>query len=143
MVWSSDVAHSYSLEGSTRKLYGSEENTTQTATEDVEAEKRARAAGWPGPVMSPRSLAAGRLALCCRPTTHAGRYRSKLRGPPLSTFATMSTEADTLTAARSAVADTLAFDILSATQDLDNEKQLQEISRSFVCTCARPWAHAR
>jgi hypothetical protein len=50
----------------------------------------------------------------------------------------MSTEQDTLAAARSAVADTLAFDILAATPELDNERQLLEISRSFVCPCARP-----
>jgi hypothetical protein len=32
------------------------------------------------------------------------------------------------------VAELLKIDILAATHELDNEKQMKEISRSFICT---------
>jgi hypothetical protein len=45
----------------------------------------------------------------------------------------MTTNGHDLEAARAHVADILKFDILTATQELDNEQQAQEISRSFIC----------
>jgi hypothetical protein len=44
-----------------------------------------------------------------------------------------TTDEHDLDAARAHVADILKFDIITATQDFDNEQQLKEISRSFVC----------
>jgi hypothetical protein len=43
-----------------------------------------------------------------------------------------------LDAARASVANILKFDIITVTQDFDNEQQIKEISRSFVCECTIP-----
>jgi hypothetical protein len=60
-------------------------------------------------------------------------YSRKPTLPTLSISASNMPSTNDLEAARANVFEKVKIDILTETQELDNEKQLQTVARSFIC----------
>lgn len=73
--------------------------------------------------------------------THRNAYRvsSFLSSPilsssaPIQSFSTMNGHTDDLQKARAKVADEVKFNILTATQEVDNEATFKSVQRNFLC----------